>query len=262
MAAESKGIIGSLAVHLGILAVLVGVSWYASHSKGQPIEAVDPLLVDLNGIPGRRPGEIGKAAGVAKGDPSGSKTGIAIVKIKKLDLEQIKADARREAAASSSAASASKSANSKSSKSSSGSNKTSLSEFNSSRGSKSNGSGKVASIGGVSVRSGRSYGKGENGGEGGSATEQQIYAGEVKARLQTAWTSLIATEPSLSAGTCGVIVKIDAAGNASFGGWINKPKDAALIDIVKRACAQIGNCGAPPGRRAFQVEFPNVGVTE
>jgi hypothetical protein len=260
MSDGSKGIIGSIAVHLGIVAVLVGISWYASHSSGQAVDPVDPLLVDLNGIPGRRPGEVGKAAGVAQGDPSGSKTGIALVKIKKLDLEQIKADARREAEAASSASSSS--ASSKSSKSNSGSGKTSLSEFNNSRGSKSNGSGKVASIGGVTVKSGRNYGKGDNGGEGGSASEQQIYAGEVKARFQSAWTSLIASEPEITAGNCGVTVRVDAAGNVSFGGWINKPKDAKIIDVVKRACAQIGNCGAPPGRRAFQIEFPNVGVVD
>ena len=262
MADGNKGIVGSIAVHLGIVAVLVGVSWYASHSSGQAVDPVDPLLVDLNGIPGRRPGEVGKAAGVAQGDPSGSKTGIAIIKIKKLDLEQIKADARREADEAASSSNPSGKSSSKTSKSNSSSSKTSLSEFNNSRGSKSNGSGKVASIGGVTVKAGRNYGKGENGGEGGSASEQQIYAGEVKARLQSAWTSLIATEPSITAGSCGVIVKIDAAGNASFGGWINKPKDAALVEIVKRACSQIGNCGAPPGRRAFTIEFPNVGVTE
>lgn len=254
MADGSKGIIGSIAVHLGIVIVLIGVSWYASHSSGQAVDPVDPLLVDLNGIPGRRPGEVGKAAGVAQGDPSGSKTGIAIVKIKKLDLEQIKADARRDAAAASSLNAASKS--------NSGPNKTSLNEFNNSRGSKSNGSGKVASIGGVSVKSGRNYGKGENGGEGGSASEQQVYAGEVKARFQSAWTSLIAAEPEITAGNCGVTVKVDAAGNVSFGGWINKPKDQKIIEVVKRVCAQIGNCGAPPGRRAFQIEFPNVDVVD
>lgn len=262
MADGNKGIIGSIAVHLGIVAALVGVSWYASHASGVAVDPVDPLLVDLNGIPGRRPGEVGKAAGVAQGDPSGSKTGIAIVKIKKLDLEQIKADARREAEAASSSSSASTKSSSKSSKSSSGSNKTTLSEFNNSRGSKSNGSGKVASIGGVTVKAGRNYGKGDNGGEGGSASEQQIYAGEVKARFQSAWTSLIASEPGISSANCGVTVKVDAAGNVSFGSWINKPKDPQIIEVVKRACAQIGNCGAPPGRRAFQIDFTNVGVVD
>ena len=261
MADGNKGIVGSIAVHLGIVAVLVGVSWYASHSSGQSVDPVDPLLVDLNGIPGRRPGEVGKAAGVAQGDPSGSKTGIAIVKIKKLDLERIKADARREAEEASASSSSGKSAG-KSSKSNSSSGKTSLNDFNNSRGSKSNGSGKVASIGGVTVKAGRNYGKGENGGEGGSASEQQIYAGEVKARFQSAWTSLIASEPGISSGNCGVTVKIDAAGNVSFGSWINKPKDAQIVEIVKRACAQIGNCGAPPGRRAFQIDFTNVGVID
>ncbi len=262
MADGNKGIVGSIAVHLGIVAVLIGVSWYASHSSGQAVDPVDPLLVDLNGIPGRRPGEVGKAAGVVQGDPSGSKTGIAIVKIKKLDLEQIKADARREAEEAAAASNPSGKSASKSSKSNSSSGKTSLSDFNNSRGSKSNGSGKVASIGGVTVKAGRNYGKGENGGEGGSASEQQIYAGEVKARFQSAWTSLIASEPGISAGNCGVTVKIDAAGNVSFGSWINKPKDPQIVEIVKRVCAQIGNCGAPPGRRAFQIDFTNVGVVD
>jgi hypothetical protein len=59
-----------------------------------------------------------------------------------------------------------------------------------------------------------------------------------------------------------VVVKVDASGTVSFASWINRPKDAHVAELVKRACAQIGNCGPPPGRIAFEIEFPNVGVSE
>jgi hypothetical protein len=88
MASDSKGIVGSIAVHVGIVAVLVGASWYAARQSGKSLEPVDPLLVDLNGIPGRRPGEVGKADGVAQGQETGTKKGISIIKIKKFDFEK------------------------------------------------------------------------------------------------------------------------------------------------------------------------------
>jgi restriction endonuclease Mrr len=94
MAEGSKGIIGSIAVHLGIVAVLVGASWYAARHSGDPIEAVDPLLVNLDGIPGRKAGLVGEKGGVARGHESGTQSGIKIVKIKPLDVEKIKEEAR------------------------------------------------------------------------------------------------------------------------------------------------------------------------
>jgi hypothetical protein len=71
MSGDTKGWVGSLAVHAGILAVLVGASWYASRQTGENLEAVDPLIVTLDGIPGKKPGQIGKAPGVAQGDERG-----------------------------------------------------------------------------------------------------------------------------------------------------------------------------------------------
>jgi len=253
MASDSKGIVGSIAVHVGIVAVLVGASWYAARQSGKSLEAVDPLLVDLNGIPGRRPGEVGKADGVAQGQETGTKKGISIIKIKKFDFEK---NTQESAAPSESSRSqSSKNATSKST------SKTTLSEFNNSKGGKGTSS-KVAGISGVSVKAGRNYGKGDNGGEGGSASELQVYAGEVKARFQSALTSLASSEVDLNSGTCGVVLRVDAAGNVNFSSWINKPKSSQVATIVKQAIAQIGNCGSPPGKKSFQIDLTSVTLSD
>ncbi len=256
MAGNSKGWIGSLAVHLGIVAALVGFSWYASHRSGQALEAVDPLLVDLNGIPGRKPGEVGKAEGVAQGQENGERKVVTTVKIKKIDFSAQNQNSREE-----SPTRDNKNSSKKNSKSTSG-NRTTLSEFNQSRSSKSSGQGKVAGISGASVKLGRNYGKGDNGGQGGSATEQQIYAGEVLARFKSAWTNIVAAEGEASSGSCGVVLKVDASGNVTFASWITKPRDPKMAQLVKEACAQIGNCGLPPGRRQFYIDFPNVSLSD
>jgi hypothetical protein len=263
MAEGNKGVIGSIAVHLGIVAVLVGASWYASRHTGESVEAVDPLLVSLDGIPGRKAGRVGEKAGVAQGHESGTQGGVKIVKIKPLDVEKIKQEAR-EAQANAERAN-SKSGEAKTTKASSGatSNRTSLSDFqNKHPGGSGRSTGSVGSVGGVSVKQGRNYGQGNNGGDGGSATEQQIYAGTVTARFKSAWADIVSADGSASAASCGVVVKVDASGTVSFASWINKPKDPHVAELVKRACAQIGNCGPPPGRKAFEIEFPNVGVSE
>ena len=266
MAEGNKGIIGSVAVHLGIVAVLVGASWYASRHPGDPIEAVDPLLVNLDGIPGRKAGLVGEKAGVARGHESGTQSGIKIVKIKPLDVEKIKQEAREAQAQANAERSNAKTDNGKTSKattSGSSTNRTTFSDFQSrQKGGTGRSTGSVGGIGSVSIKKGRNYGEGNNGGDGGSATEQQIYAGTVTARFKSAWADIIASDGAASAATCGVIVKVDASGTVSFASWINRPKDAHVAELVKRACAQIGNCGPPPGRIAFEIEFPNVGVSE
>lgn len=268
MASGGKGFIGSLAVHVGILCVLVGASWYASRQEGRSTEPADPLLVDLSGIPGRRPGEVGKAAGVAQCDESGARNGVKIVKIKKIDFEklqreQAQAEAQAAAQANSTAA---KSATKTAAKptSGSGAGKTSLRDFLSTKGGRSAATGKVGGIGGVSVKMGRNYGTGDNGGEGGSASEQQLYAGEVLARFRSAWTDIVASEGGgiANAGNCGVTLLVDAGGNVTFSAWLSRPKDAHLAELVRRACAQIGNCGKPPAGKSFRIDFPNVGVSE
>ena len=253
MASGSKGIIGSIAVHVGIVAVLVGASWYAARQSGKSLEPVDPLLVDLNGIPGRRLGEVGKADGVAQGQETGTKKGISIIKIKKFDLEK-----NVQESAPSNASSRTQPSKNSTSKSTS---KTTLSEFNNSKGGKGT-SAKVAGISGVSVKAGRNYGKGDNGGEGGSASELQLYAGEVKARFQSALTSLVSSEVDLSSGTCGVVLRVDTAGNVNFASWINKPKSSQIATIVKQAIAQIGNCGSPPGKKSFQIDLTSVTLSD
>jgi hypothetical protein len=266
MSSGGKGWIGSIAVHLGILGAIVGFSWYAARHGGETIQAEDPLLVDLNGIPGKRPGEVGKAAGVAKGSESGSNSGVARIHLKKLDVDKILREREKaEQASQSSGASPktmSKSA-AKSGASSDSSNKTTLGEFMKSKGGKA-GTGKVGGIGGVSVKKGRSYGNGDNGGEGGSASEQALYAGEVQARLRTAWNQILAAEGAslASAGSCGVTVAIDASGFASFSGWVSRPADAHMAELVKRACSMIGNCGKPPAGKAFKIDFTKISANE
>ncbi|PHX69190.1 MAG: hypothetical protein CK519_00940 [Opitutia bacterium] len=253
MASESKGVIGSLAVHIGIIAVLVGASWYAARQSGKSLEPVDPLLVDLNGIPGRRPGEVGKADGVAQGQETGTRKGVSMVKMKKFDFEK---NTQEPAAQSESSRSqTSKKATSKNP------SKTTLSEFNNAKGGKGT-STKVAGISGVSVKAGRNYGKGDNGGEGGSASELQIYAGEVKARFQSALTSLASAEVDLGSGNCGVVLKVDAGGNVNFSSWINKPKNSQIATLVKQAVAQIGNCGSPPGKKSFQIDLTSITLSD
>ncbi len=267
MSNGGKGWIGSVAVHLGILGVIVGFSWYAARHGGENVEAADPILVvDLNGIPGKRPGEIGKAAGVAKGSESGSNSGVARIHLKKLDVEKILRDrdqAEQSAESSTGSPKTMTKSSGKTSPSSKGSGKMSIDDFNKQKGGKA-GSGKTGGIGGVSVKKGRSFGTGDNGGEGGSASEQALYAGEVQAKLKTAWNELLAAEGAAiaSAGSCGVTVAIDASGFASFSGWVVRPGDTHMAELVKRACGMIGNCGKPPAGKAFKIDFTKISASD
>ncbi len=264
MAGQGKGVIGSIAVHIGILGAIVGFSWYASRHAGTPTEAVDPLLVDLNGIPGKRAGQVGKTEGVSKGQEDGSKLGVPLVHIKKLDVAKIEQEREKADQAAHSEPAAKPMSKAPTKPGSSGATgKASLNDFLNSKGGKS-GSGKTGGIVGVGVKQGRNYGTGDNGGDGGSASEQQLYAGEVLARFRSAWTDIIAAEGGTiaSAGSCGVTLSVDAAGNVSFSGWLNRPKDTHMVDLVRRACSQIGNCGKPPSGKTFKIDFPKVGVSE
>ena len=268
MAAEGKGWIGSVVVHLGLLGAVIGFSWYAARQDSENVEPVDPLLIDLAGIPGKRPGEIGKVPGVAQGAETGTNNGIARVKIPKLNVDKIlqaREQAEQSAQSSTNARTSTKAVvkNGVGSKSS----RMTLDEFNKSQGGKSGrpgGSAKSGGIGGVSVKKGRSYGTGDNGGEGGSASELAAYAGTVQAKLLTAWREIVAAEGESVAtgGTCGVTVSIDASGFVSFSGWINSPRDARMAELVKRACAQIGNCGKPPKGKSFKIDFTRVSLSE
>jgi hypothetical protein len=268
MAAEGKGWIGSVVVHLGLLGAVIGFSWYAARQDSENVEPADPLLIDLAGIPGKRPGEIGKAPGVAQGAETGTNQGIARIKIPKLNVDKVlreREQAEQSAQSSTNTKTSTKAVvkNGVGSKSS----RMTLDEFNKSQGGKSGrpgGSAKSGGIGGVSVKKGRSYGTGDNGGEGGSASELAAYAGTVQAKLLTAWREIVAAEgESVSAGgTCGVTVSVDAAGFVSFSGWINSPRDARMAELVKRACAQIGNCGKPPKGKSFKIDFTRVSLSE
>ena len=268
MSSGGKGWVGSVAVHLGLLGAVIGFSWYAARHPGESLEPVDPLLIDLSGIPGKRPGEIGKAPGVAQGAETGTNNGIARIKIPKLNVDKI-LQAREQAEQASQSSSNTKTSTKAVVKNGVGSKstRTTLDEFNKSQGGKSGrpgASSKAGGIGGVSVKKGRSYGTGDNGGEGGSASELAAYAGEVQAKLLTAWREIVAAEGEsiTSGGTCGVTVNIDASGFVSFSGWINAPRDARMAELVKRACAQIGNCGKPPKGKSFKIDFTRVSLSE
>jgi len=268
MAAEGKGWIGSVVVHLGLLGAVIGFSWYAARQDRENVEPVDPLLIDLAGVPGKRPGEPGKAPGVANGAETGTNKGIAPINIPELNVNKILKDRER------TEQSPQPSANTKPATKAVvnkgvGSKPTRMTqkEFENSQGGKSGrpgGSAKSGGIGGVSVKKGRSYGTGDNGGEGGSASELAAYAGIVEAKLLTAWREIVAAEgESVSAGgTCGVTVSIDASGFVSFSGWTNAPRDARMAELVKRACAQIGNCGKPPKGKSFKIDFTRVSLSE
>jgi hypothetical protein len=268
MAAEGKGWIGSVVVHLGLLGAVIGFSWYAARQDSENVEPADPLLIDLAGIPGKRPGEIGKAPGVAQGAETGTNQGIARIKIPKLNVDKVlreREQAEQSAQSSTNTKTSTKAVvkNGVGSKSS----RMTLDEFNKSQGGKSGrpgGSAKSGGIGGVSVKKGRSYGTGDNGGEGGSASELAAYAGTVQAKLLTAWREIVAAEGESVAtgGTCGVTVSVDASGFVSFSGWINSPRDARMAELVKRACAQIGNCGKPPKGKSFKIDFTRVSLSE
>ena len=262
MSGEARGMVGSVLVHLLIISGFVGFSWFAAGRASEEMEPVDPLLVDLTGPANRRPGEIGKAAGVAKGAPDAPK-GLKSVRIKPLDMEAVRR-AQEQPEASAQSASSSKSDPKKGPKSVSkgATGKSSLSEFLSSKGGKSGSSGKSGSIGGVTVR-GRSTGTGENGGEGGSAGAKQLYAGEVLARFRSVWVDIVSQDGGeiQNVGACGVTLTVDASGNVRFGSWIRQPSDPRIAELVRRACARIGNCGPPPGGSGFGIDFPNVSVS-
>ena len=268
MSSGGKAWIGSVAVHLGVVVAIIGFSWYAARHGGETIEAYDPILVDLNGIPGKRPGEIGKVAGVAKGSESGSNSGVARIHLKKLDVDKILRDRAQAEQAAQSSTNSPKTMTKVASKSGTSSNnpkKMTLGEFNNTKGvGKAGSASKVGGIGGVSVKKGRSYGEGDNGGEGGSASEQALYAGEVQARLRSAWNELLAAEGAsiASVGSCGITVSIDASGAASFSAWLTKPVDTRMAELVKRACGMIGNCGKPPAGKAFKIDFTKISASD
>jgi hypothetical protein len=267
MSSGGKAWIGSVAVHLGVVVAIIGFSWYAARHGGETIEAYDPILVDLNGIPGKRPGEIGKVAGVAKGSESGSNSGVARIHLKKLDVDKILRDRAQAEQAAQSSTNSPKTMTKVASKNGTSSNnpkKMTLGEFNNTKGGKAGSASKVGGIGGISVKKGRSYGEGDNGGDGGSASERQLYAGEVEAKLRSAWNEILAAEGAsiASAGSCGVTVAIDASGFASFSGWVNSPSDSRMAELVKRACGRIGNCGKPPGGKAFKIDFSKISASD
>lgn len=256
MSEGSKGWIGSLVVHAVIVAALVGASWVGAHQSDGTLDAIDPLIVDLNGIIGRQPGEVGRDPGVAKGQTTGSR----LFKGKAVDMSKVNEKPSTPDAGGASGSNRAKTSAS-GTKSSSGTRET-LDSFNRSRGTgRGTGSGATGGVSGVAL--GRSNGTGDNGGDGGTATAQQMYAGEVLARFRQAWSDTVTTEgEDLGAFQCGVKVAVSASGNVVFVGYINEPASSKAKALIRRAVAQIGNCGRPPEGKAFEINFPSVSTSE
>jgi hypothetical protein len=267
MASGGKGWVGSVAVHLGILAAIIGFSWYAARHPAETIYPEDPLLVTLGGIPNKRPGEIGKAAGVAKGVETGKGSTIKPLHLPRLNVGKILEEQKQaeQAAQRSNNAPKTLAKNSpKGSATSPNGKKMTLAEFMESKGGRAGSGAKSAGIGGVSVKKGRSNGTGDNGGEGGAGSAQALYAGEVQARLRKAWSEVVAAEGASVAvgGTCGVTVSVDAAGFVTFTTWLRRPADVRMQELVRRACALIGNCGKPPNGKPFRIDFESVSLAD
>ncbi|MGA0134810.1 MAG: hypothetical protein ACO3ND_10705 [Opitutales bacterium] len=259
MSGGARGMVGSVLVHLLIAGAFVAFSWFAAGRGGAPTEPA--LVVDLAGDPRRRPGEVGKAPGVARGTPEASK-GIKRINIPRLDMAAVARAQEAEARPSPSVSTKTVPTTSKGPKTQSKTGKTSLGQFLKEKGGRTGASGKSGLIGGVSVR-GRPQGAGDNGGDGGGATAMQLYAGEVLARFRSAWVDIV-NEDGMDirdAGGCGVTVTVDASGNIRFGSWIRQPSDTRMAELVRRACARIGNCGPPPGGKGFGIDFPNISVS-
>lgn len=256
MSEGSKGWVGSLVVHGALVALLVGASWWGAQQQAGNLDAVDPLLVDLNGIVGRKAGEVGREEGVAKGQTTGSR----LFHFKPVDLDKIRREQQAENAGGSSSAGATQSKGSGSKTSRSSGSKESLDNFLNGKGT-GRGTGTAAGISGVSL--GRSTGTGDNGGDGGTASAQQMYAGEVLARFRQAWADTVTSQgEDLGTIQCGVKVSVSASGQVTFSGFISAPSSSKAATLVRRAVGQIGNCGAPPLGKAFDIEFPRVSTSE
>ena len=257
MSEGSRGWVGSLIVHVLVVGALVGASWLGAHQSDGTLDAVDPLIVDLNGVLGRKPGEVGRDPGVAKGQETGSR----LFRGKPVDMAKVR-EANQPDAGGSSGATSKTRPNGSGSRSTSSGTRESLDDFNRSHGTgRGTGSGRGAGVAGVQL--GRATGTGDNGGEGGRASAQQMYAGEVLARFRQAWADVVTSEgEDLGSFQCGVKVSISASGNVTFAGFINEPSSAKAKALVRRAVGQIGNCGAPPEGKAFEINFPSVTTSE
>jgi len=248
MGEGARGWVGSVVVHLAVVAAFLGASWWGSR-QAAGLEPVDPLLVTLDGVPGRRPGEVGRKEGVARGSEQGSR----LFRFQPIDHERLR---RAEEQARSPSASGSAPSRARGATTAASGERVSLDEFNRGRG---QGRGAAASGGVAGVSLGRATGTGDNGGDGGAASAQQLYAGEVLARFRDAWADLVAAEGDDLAGlVCGVRVSVSASGQVAFSGWLSRPDHAKAAALVQRAVARIGNCGTPPGGRAFTIDFTRV----
>lgn len=254
MSGESRGWVGSVLLHVAVLALFLAASWWASRA-GESLEPVDPLLIDLTGIEGRRPGQVDRKEGVARGAESGSR----LFNAKTIDVEKI----RRQQAAADRPQTSGGASTTRRGATQPANRRESLDNFMQGRGLGTSRTSGVATGGVAGVALGRSTGTGENGGDGGMATAQQLYAGEVLARFRSAWMDIVATEgEDLGEVVCGVKVAITASGNVTFAGWLTEPRQAKAAALVRKALGRIGNCGPPPNGKAFTIEFSRVTTAE
>lgn len=256
MSEGSRGWVGSLIVHVLVVGALVGASWLGARQSDGTLDA-SPLIVDLNGLVGRKAGQVGHEAGAAQGSATGSK----LFHFKPVDMAKVREAAQPDAGGSSGSTPRTR-PNGPGSRSTSSGARESIDDFNRSRGNgRGTGGGTTGGVAGVQL--GHSNGTGDNGGEGGRATAQQVYAGEVLARFRQAWADVVTSEgEDLGSLRCGVKVTVSASGNVSFAGFIAEPASAKAKALVRRAVGQIGNCGQPPDGKAFEIDFPSVSTAE
>lgn len=265
MSAGAKGWVGSIALHLGVVAAVVALSWLAARQAGTPIVPDEGIVIDLFGDPGKRTGEVGRADGAAPGLASGTPRVRPSFSLPKIDVEKILRE-REQAAQSDSAKPSTKPSkpSPKTSPKSGPGPRTTLTEFNQGKPGPKASPGRAAGIQGVVVGVGRVQGTGDNGGDGGAGSAEALYAGTVQARLRAAWVEVVAAEGASvdRGGTCGVTLSVDQAGFVTFSGWLTRPPDARMAELVRRACGMVDNCGPPPGGKALKINFKSISLTE
>lgn len=284
-----NGYIGSLLVHLGIIAAAVLLA--RLKPEAHDVDAQDPLLLEVWTGDGseRAPGIPGKERGVASGHASGNKLKTGMPRIRTVDSDKIIRDlkaAEARAAAEEKAAREAKPEKAAPDKSSKPDKKESLEDFRKSTGkttakpSKSTSTGSTAAtasgrtgktgISGAHVGSatgtgagepgfGRANGKGRNGGDGGSGEAIKLFAGDVRGKFQDAYQPLFEEQGGgLDASKDRAIVRVSVSpsGSVTFIGWIHPPSDPLMEKIIRSAIARMPLVRRPPSGSTTTLQIP------